>query len=769
MSLHVLANHMATKGRGSDSMLVHMTPEEVASLQALAMKNGGSLTINPDTGLPEAGFLKKLLPMIAGFALGPAGFGLMSAAGAGLAVGGVTALATGSLSKGLMAGLGAYGGAGLGQAFMGAGANAVGAQSANLATSLTDAQAQALGFQNAATAPAANAAATSNLDKIGAGFKAVTDTPSAFGQFAKDNWKAGLAAASPFIADAMVPTTTKMPTSQYKGYIRPYQYDANTRTVKAMDPVLASEWGARQFPDFIRKGETAPPAPSAPPAGLGQQLPPGMASGGIVALAGGGILRSLLKQVEQRADPALYAQAQQAQSQAQAQAQAPAQNTNDPYARFNTLSGQSKDAYDYLMGNTASSAVAPVATVQPPAPTPTPTPTTGTTTSTTPTTGVTEPTSAPTTPPPRVYTPPTYIDPDPIEPPPFEPDPTDPDPIRYPEPEPDPEPMPPDPYPYPEPEPEPEPVLPWEPPPYEPEPVEPPPFEPDPDVPDPIRYPEPSDPYNPDPVYNPPYIPDPEPVDPNFFEPGYGNTGVPEPVPYQGDPYDQPYTPPQGDPYDQPYDNTEYEVQPWENVDNSGYYDGSMAGDNSLNSGNNTYTGETDSVQQQGLPDAFGSYPGEPTYIGNDDGGAGTIGGGSDRFIEAESDDNIDEDRYDYAGNANGGLMGYANGGMMPRYALGGLGALGGYSDGGRLLKGPGDGVSDSIPATIGRKKHPARLADGEFVVPARIVSELGNGSTEAGARKLYAMMDRIQKARGKTVGKGKVAANSRSEKHLPA
>jgi hypothetical protein len=106
---------------------------------------------------------------------------------------------------------------------------------------------------------------------------------------------------------------------------------------------------------------------------------------------------------------------------------------------------------------------------------------------------------------------------------------------------------------------------------------------------------------------------------------------------------------------------------------------------------------------------------------------------------------------------------------MMPRYALGGLGALGGYSDGGRLLKGPGDGVSDSIPATIGRKKHPARLADGEFVVPARIVSELGNGSTEAGARKLYAMMDRIQKARGKTVGKGKVAANSRSEKHLPA
>jgi len=93
---------------------------------------------------------------------------------------------------------------------------------------------------------------------------------------------------------------------------------------------------------------------------------------------------------------------------------------------------------------------------------------------------------------------------------------------------------------------------------------------------------------------------------------------------------------------------------------------------------------------------------------------------------------------------------------------------LGGYSDGGRLLRGPGDGVSDSIPATIGHKQ-PARLADGEFVVPARIVSELGNGSTEAGARKLYGMMDRVQAARGQTVGKGKVAKNSRADKYLPA
>jgi len=102
------------------------------------------------------------------------------------------------------------------------------------------------------------------------------------------------------------------------------------------------------------------------------------------------------------------------------------------------------------------------------------------------------------------------------------------------------------------------------------------------------------------------------------------------------------------------------------------------------------------------------------------------------------------------------------------KLAAGGISHLGDYSDGGRLLKGPGDGVSDSIPASIGNRQ-PARLADGEFVVPARIVSEIGNGSTEAGARKLYAMMDRVQKARRATVGKDQVARNTKAEKLLPA
>jgi hypothetical protein len=99
----------------------------------------------------------------------------------------------------------------------------------------------------------------------------------------------------------------------------------------------------------------------------------------------------------------------------------------------------------------------------------------------------------------------------------------------------------------------------------------------------------------------------------------------------------------------------------------------------------------------------------------------------------------------------------------VPAYAIGG--ALGGYSDGGRMLKGPGDGMSDNIPATIGGKQ-PARLADGEFVVPADVVSHLGNGSTDAGAKQLYAMMDKIRAARTGTKKQGK-QINPR--KYMPA
>jgi hypothetical protein len=73
--------------------------------------------------------------------------------------------------------------------------------------------------------------------------------------------------------------------------------------------------------------------------------------------------------------------------------------------------------------------------------------------------------------------------------------------------------------------------------------------------------------------------------------------------------------------------------------------------------------------------------------------------------------------------------------------------------------------MSDSIPAKIG-KHQPARLADSEFVVPADVVSHLGNGSTDAGAKQLYAMMDRVRKARTGTKKQGK---QIKPEKYMPA
>jgi hypothetical protein len=100
-----------------------------------------------------------------------------------------------------------------------------------------------------------------------------------------------------------------------------------------------------------------------------------------------------------------------------------------------------------------------------------------------------------------------------------------------------------------------------------------------------------------------------------------------------------------------------------------------------------------------------------------------------------------------------------------PQYASGGITSLGSYSDGGRMLKGPGDGMSDSIPARIGRKQE-ARLADGEFVVPADVVSHLGNGSTDAGAKQLYSMMDKVRQARTGRKSQGREIS---PHKYMPA
>ena len=144
---------------------------------------------------------------------------------------------------------------------------------------------------------------------------------------------------------------------------------------------------------------------------------------------------------------------------------------------------------------------------------------------------------------------------------------------------------------------------------------------------------------------------------------------------------------------------------------------------------------------------------------------AGAIGGREDPKKPDEYNGPLkrfrfNPDTYLPAIYAEGGITDLASGGydrmvggasMGPAsMARGGISDLGGYSDyvrGGRMLKGPGDGMSDSIPASIAGRR-PARLANEEFVVPADVVSHLGNGSSDAGAKQLYAMMDRVRQAR---------------------
>ena len=90
-----------------------------------------------------------------------------------------------------------------------------------------------------------------------------------------------------------------------------------------------------------------------------------------------------------------------------------------------------------------------------------------------------------------------------------------------------------------------------------------------------------------------------------------------------------------------------------------------------------------------------------------------------------------------------------------------------GYAEGGYLSGGnvPGDGMSDSIPAMIGRGQQ-AALSEGEFVIPADVVSHLGNGSSNAGSKQLYAMMDQVRKDRTGTEKQGK---QINPERYMPA
>jgi hypothetical protein len=860
MSLHKFADMVASKGRGDDSLLIHMTPDEVQRLQSFAQANGRSLTINPETGLPEAGMLsdlfKAVAPIALGAFLGPGAFGIaglgLSAGTAGLVTGGLTTLATGSLSRGLMAGLGAYGGAGLAEGLMGAGVgaaqqSAMGSLSADqIAAEMANTELTKQGVLNQAAADATKSAMANTGQAVSSGFNAVTATPSAMGAFAKQNLGNIAAAASPIMAGAMVPTTTKMPENTNPAYIRQKLYDPFTQTYKSLTPIKASEFGNRNFSDAYTNPQTGQMAT------LDQRQPTPMAGGGIVALAGGGDVPgyALGGAPKMFSDEELY---QQTGDWNKAAALRDQQNvalshynatdnaavganinkwiTDNPFATTADInnaiktSGLTQDIVNpYLTANTNISDAARYALshasempgggglaglnanilkefatnpgmnqasidrlqdiykvsdadIQRPL-------------SHGSQVAATDMSKAA-----------NYLA-------------TNPD------------------------------VQAW------------------------INSAEGKAYVAAHPEFDASDIAfthyqrygakegrkweeaatktqNPIVCGPGFRLNAAGTACEPIPIVSPPDPFvsvvptgfygnntGNPLTSTPGDITRNP-DNT-VTVQP--NI--PGRPDGGFTGmgqvrdaytegggslgytatapktaaehdrmynnltDDSLDAynflmGKGKNLAQVNAAKSRPLMQPYftGSNRYKPKFLSYDKDGqvvsSGTSGKTGDakaaELTAAKTIEIVDSSgyntetytavlqsdgtylagngkRYDVTGKqlaAGGGMMGYAVGG--------GLGSLGSYSDGGRLLKGPGDGVSDSIPATIGAKQQPARLADGEFVIPARIVSELGNGSTDAGAKKLYAMMDRVQRARGKTTGKNKVAANSRADKYLPA
>jgi hypothetical protein len=591
MSLQLAANDLSAQGRGSDSTLVHMSPSEVNSLQGLAMAHGGSLTINPQTGLPEAGFLSSILPMVAGAALMATGVGAPAAA---MIVGGGMTAATGSLQKGIVAGLGAYGGAGL-----------------------------AGGLMSAGTAGADVAANAANMESMGSAWAQDQAAAAALPPAGAVDLGAGATELSPKVLDAAMANQSAMGTTQAApGLSAAYPgVDAIGARMTSTQPYVA---GLGEVSPSLAQSLT-PTVSTAPAAQAG--LAPTTSSSS--ALGEG--FSKMVRGGEALGTP------------------------------------QGQDAFMKKIGGakglmqTGLAAAAPMMT-------------------------------------PREQKP--YV--------------SDSTRINY-------------------------------------------------------RF------------------------DPNRVEdPEAGYSGAPT---GQRRYFNQTYTRLAGGgitsmadggySYD-PTTKTYKKISPekpketsqvlnaldaggfggdisvgGETLGDFGHGYGAGAGVGAIGLGQGLsgmgMTGVGGAIADAGIATlgameaqaaADATAQGYGGYGGGGHGGAGgDIGGGSG------------------VGGAEGGYGGGEGGGG---YARGGLSHLGDYSDGGRLLRGPGDGVSDSIPAVIG-KKRPARLADGEFVVPARIVSELGNGSTEAGARKLYAMMDRVQRARGKTTGKSKVAKNTRADKYLPA
>jgi len=679
MSLQAAAQHLSSQGRGPDNTLVHMSRNEVKSLNDLAMAHGGQLTINPQTGLPEAGFLSSILPMVAGAALAATGVGIPMAA---MLVGGGTTLMTGSLKKGLMAGLGAYGGAGLGASLMGAGAaGALPAAAAETAgavvnplagldvSGVTTAGISPIATPAAVTATAPAAASTAitgagplaGLDVSGAttaginptirgpvGFPGTATAQPELATNMYGNTKPVIPFEEGFQGTAPKPTFSENMANMKRGftgenlvnYAKENPFSAASMAASALTPdekAYAPYKGDSDRGRMANEGYQFDPGwtnpmPDPSPTGVEQRYGnpryyrPGYAGGGPV--------------------------------EAMSNANAIGANTGYPMADINK--GAYATPYQQPISRNVIGGVSDTG------------------------------------------------------------------------------------------------------------------------------------------------------VNPMTGEMRFANGGVatatPMPKTYAQTPLERMLNKVES----MPSDNQPKPAQPTQGGQSPVMSDAAFAkqqseGQKNLQAlqdgtmmtriGDSLSEGLTFMAQNsptmalinaltsgiaggagQGMATpGLGGFAGGTAGLGFAPGtmgpshAPGPSGGGGGVGVSTGSGSGGGATAMGAAGMSGtaSGAAGAARGGLMAAYAKGGS-HLGDYSDGGRLLRGPGDGVSDSIPAMIG-KKQPARLADGEFVVPARIVSELGNGSTEAGARKLYAMINRVQAARKKSIGKGKVAKNSRADKLLPA
>jgi len=248
MSLQNLATQMAAQGRGPDRTLVHMSPKEVQGLQALAMAHGGSLTINPETGLPEAGFLESILPAVAGFALNAFApgvgtavggmLGLGEAAGTALTVGGIAGLASGSLEKGIMAGMGAYGGAGLAGSLMNPSANAAVLAAENAIPG---------GGPLPPEAVAAARQSVNPMDSLKSGFSAAASNPK---DFLQDNKYLLGAAFLPALAGGLNDKGEGTGAPKTPKYIRRYETDPVTGEIRQAQAISTDDFGDQPAVSF---------------------------------------------------------------------------------------------------------------------------------------------------------------------------------------------------------------------------------------------------------------------------------------------------------------------------------------------------------------------------------------------------------------------------------------------------------------------------------------------------------------------------------------